>query len=619
MRLEDILDIRIREINEKLKTISETNETVSNKLTKIEEQIYACETLLGMLNDTDNIKDDIRAFVDDSCSLLDEYSYNEFKEELAVIVIAIKNNLELDSNQEERLIYFINNLKNILKKSEEKRIECNNLQIENNKEYSELKNEEENIELLIFKITEQEEGLDEDNFNLVYALSSNEEFLSYSQRKDLLIQFKKYNDSYTLNEEKKSRLLSLEEINSFFKDKKISTELNSKFEDEIKKIDLENASEIIDYLSNQYLDKKPLIKYFNSSSLLTILLYSNKENVEETYNKMLENNKVYMIFFDTPSIWCSNTKKRTYSSYKRKNKTNGKNKPSPITLEFSSYGVTYEEMLKNEELLKRINPEISLKNSEYYNLFKTSHELLKKKYNICDLYGLNSKKTVAMLRAGNLLEKCDLCVELGILNGDEKQYGLSSNLIAYSPSRVVNYPVGFYEYLSYLKQNSIPSEFYSNISRRSTFDMQYIKDGMRKVGFDPEGTDKEVEKVEKFVSEQFEDNKKVIPNYELYESIVSADDRINYEKEVLNNKLIQELENNFKRNDYQYVFGNQIISRYKVLRLASILLNKYGELNEEQIKYCITRGSYINEQNMNLINENISELYKGGQGYGILR
>ena len=50
--------------------------------------------------------------------------------------------------------------------------------------------------------------------------------------------------------------------------------------------------------------------------------------------------------------------------------------------------------------------------------------------------------------------------------------------------------------------------------------------------------------------------------------------------------------------------------------MSSILYNKYHELTKEMLLYSITKGSYINEEVLDDIENNISYSYEGGKTHG---
>ena len=66
-----------------------------------------------------------------------------------------------------------------------------------------------------------------------------------------------------------------------------------------------------------------------------------------------------------------------------------------------------------------------------------------------------------------------------------------------------------------------------------------------------------------------------------------------------------------------YKFGEQIISRQKVLRISSVLNKCLNEFNEEMLFFAITKGSYINEEVLSKIKNDISYSFEGGVTHGL--
>jgi hypothetical protein len=95
---------------------------------------------------------------------------------------------------------------------------------------------------------------------------------------------------------------------------------------------------------------------------------------------------------------------------------------------------------------------------------------------------------------------------------------------------------------------------------------------------------------------------------------------------ILNDPLIQDLDKNnmvediithgdqvvARKNQYVYMFGNRIISRYKVLHNASILKSIYGSLNKEILMTSIVRNSFLDEESFNTI-------YRDVMGRGMVK
>ena len=123
--------------------------------------------------------------------------------------------------------------------------------------------------------------------------------------------------------------------------------------------------------------------------------------------------------------------------------------------------------------------------------------------------------------------------------------------------------------------------------------------------------------LEEFEHNNFVDVKEEIPNYYKYESLVSAINTDSYDKNVISLPLIDKLETENKKNEFVYKFGEQIISRQKVLRISSVLNKCLNEFNEEMLFFAITKGSYINEEVLSKIKNDISYSFEGGVTHGL--
>ena len=131
------------------------------------------------------------------------------------------------------------------------------------------------------------------------------------------------------------------------------------------------------------------------------------------------------------------------------------------------------------------------------------------------------------------------------------------------------------------------------------------------------GTSCDDKTLNEFIENNFINQNEHIPNYLRYDAIVLGSDKIDYDKEILSLPDIDKLEKENKKSEFIYKFNEQIISRQKVLRVSSILYNKYHELTKEMLLYSITKGSYINEEVLDDIENNISYSYEGGKTHGL--
>ena len=72
-----------------------------------------------------------------------------------------------------------------------------------------------------------------------------------------------------------------------------------------------------------------------------------------------------------------------------------------------------------------------------------------------------------------------------------------------------------------------------------------------------------------------------------------------YEEITINDEVVE------RKNEFVYLFGDRIISRYKVLHNASILKGLYGKLNREMLMTSIVRNSFLDMDSFQLIQEQV--------------
>lgn len=625
MKLDDILEIKTKEYYDKSESIIKNKRASQIKYDELKPKKHACETLLNILlgeNDSS-----YRFNIDSVCSLLLEYGYGDIKNNLNNIVVtlnAIKSGLpvELTHEQSTELNTYISNLKTLIEQMNIKMNEYKEIINSGTEEYDVLADKYLSIECLIEKIKDPDnlEILDENDFQIVYDIVSNSGDLSFNTRSQMLIQFKEYNEKRANKETKEGKTIPFEDIVKFFKDNGLSEGLirnSKKHKNEIeKKINLTNALEIIEYLKSVKIKSLSLIDYFSNPTLLTLLVYGNKETIMQRYEQLSMDGKLYQVFFDTSSVWMK-TLNKGESKTNRKSTAHTPGRADVGTLKYDSQIISYDDMIENERFLKSKGFPVSLNESVNYKILKTNPNKLKNNYEIYRKYGffeVAKKSPISMLSACRLLERCDLCVELGILNGVDANER-ESNLIKYSPTRLVNSPKGFFQYLAKLKLNSRPHEYYGIIcANKDSFAFNTITSQMQLQGL---GISCDDEKIVKFEHDNFVDVKEEIPNYYKYESLVSSINTNSYDKNILSLPLIDKLETENKKNEFVYKFGEQIISRQKVLRISSTL-NKYlKEFNEEMLFFAITRGSYINEEVLSKIKSDISYSFEGGVTHGL--
>lgn len=624
MKLDNVLEIKAKEYYDKSESIIKNKKNSQLKYEELKSKLNHCKNLLNVLNGNDGSMS-----LDVVCNILIEYGHGDIKNNLNNIIVtlnAIKSGLpvSLTREQEIELKKYISSLESLIKQIEDKMSEYKSTISSGSEEYDLLTEKYLLIECLIEKIRDPENTdiLDENDFQIVYDIINSSEDLSYDTKSQMLIQFRKYNSDRASLKPKDALVTSYEEILEFFKENGLSDNFiknSAKFKNEIERnINLASTQEVIDYLKSVNIKSGAksytLFETFENPTLLTLLVYGDKDTIMKKYEEFCKNGTLCQLFFKTASVWMNTLNKNNV----RRNP--GKNKPSnlphsPGTLKYDSQRISVDDILENEKFLQSIGFKVSRHDDRYTRLLISNPLMIKKNYEIYKKYGffdVDKKLYPSMMQANRLLEKCDLCVELGILNG----VGASDkecNLIKYSPSKLGSYPNMFFIYLAKLKANARPHEYYGLIaSDKGAFATTTIKQQMAINGL---GIDDKKEN--EFIEENFEDVNKEIPNCEQYDDLYNKDESLDYDEEVLSLPLLDKLEKENKKNNFVYKFNDQFISRLKVLRISSALYKEYKDINEEMLFYALTKGSYLSKEAIESIKKEISYSYKGGMSHGL--
>lgn len=473
------------------------------------------------------------------------------------------------------------------------------------------------LEDLYLKITsENNEPLDKEDFELLYTIIENPKF-PYNQKKNLLLSIIEYNKS---DYSKESDDVTLEEVKNCYRDfgfddsfmsliDKNKTEVLKNFnETEVRKIlgflQLEDPAH----------HKINVLKRFTAPAILTITLYGSITSVKNRFDAIRKSNLYLDIFFETPSLWINNLKKDLMRKGSIKREKNGQSKQT--SLYSLSREITYEELVENEEYLISKGLKVSIGAKENMKVLKTPHERIVENYQIYENYGFFDEHDVedfspSALSFSMIADKCDMFTELGLLNDSEvdylKQFPSAINLI-----RKETYPL-----LYKLKREHSLEEYYDMIfssakGNRKYLDGSLTRNVLTKLGYNLSTPDR----VRAFEEENFIDlnNPELIPNYNLYSETINKIYPIEYEEDILEDEFIKNLENNYrvKGNKYIYRFGNQTISRLKVLRCYSALKKMNLHLESDALIYVITRGTYMDLNTFKEISDAIN--YKNIRG-----
>ena len=446
------------------------------------------------------------------------------------------------------------------------------------------------------------------------------------------------------------------------------------YENEIcSNIDLDNARDILSFYK-----EKGIINNFSRESLLMICIYANSEYVKKLYNEVMNNypneiEKYYEKNFAT--AWVneeSYVKKQPFRTSKKHNKER-KNK----TLYSMCHGVSNNEIRDNIKLLNdhsymfvekynvdNIGAHINtitryiddikkgLKVLETLNSLIVTHNwILKKNLELLNTFNIGQiyRIPVSTIGRGDLENKIHLAIELGLLNPpmdklfkeydkdittNEKfvnlnsQQGINNNTIrnyfARNTAVLASTDINSYGYLFYKLRELGYVDFYNYFfSDRHTGDKATsdINEDMSKL-YDKDDLISSV-----FVNDLYNIS---INRYDEYDNTISnyneeskSQDEENdyYDKSILEDDLIKELEAKYRINDtfsfgvstleypneFVYKIGDTLISRFKVLKNASILKNKYGYLDRDMLLSSIVRNSFLTKEAFSQIKETIEE------------
>ncbi len=252
----------------------------------------------------------------------------------------------------------------------------------------------------------------------------------------------------------------------------------------------------------------------------------------------------------------------------------------------------------------------------------TPYKKLEKNIKLCRMFKLDSacKIKLSMLKY-DMEHKIHSAIELGLLKSP-----LSSEFkeFDYLPFyQEFNYPSGrrlmhdleirnyFSNYIA--KLMSLDEKVYAYYSK-IIFDegfSAFYKDFFENEKYMGQKVDKDKE-LYNTPTLAFVKGEDAIENYKEYSDVIDENkditfDDMYYDKDILSNLFIQDLETNnalydeitvdgistVLPNEFLYKFNKKLISRYKVLRYASILRHRYSNLDKNMIFACILKDSYI--------------------------
>lgn len=425
-------------------------------------------------------------------------------------------------------------------------------------------------------------------------------------------------------------------------------------------IDLDNAREILQFFKdNGILDK------FKRTTLLKITLYGKADYIKETiYPKVMTNTPdVIETFYedDLASIWIKEKGTSTHkASPFRRSRGRGEDKDTD-SLYPSCHTVDYDEFWENIEILRANR---SLFDDKFdiddvganLNIKTLPVWVLKKNIKLCKLFGLGTITSLptTCIDKGNIEDKIHLAIELGLLNppltpafremdkdivrNEEFQRNTAKKKI-YNQS-IRNY---FQRYLSMLSNRTVNeyacmfyklqtegylsfyNDFFSDV-RAGKGNPEIITPQAKEVITDKKQMDDFI--ADNFMTDWYSE---FIEDYDEYDDVITEytdeEKKTEYKEQsyinntILEEPLIKELEENNtvmdtitqndemieRKNEFVYMFGNRMISRYKVLHNASILRDMYGNLTKDMLMASIVRNSFLDNDTFQQIYSNVME------------
>ncbi len=425
-------------------------------------------------------------------------------------------------------------------------------------------------------------------------------------------------------------------------------------------IDLENTREIL-----QFFKDTDLIDKFKRTALLKISLYGKADYIRDVvYPKIKSDHPDEMDTYfedELATVWIKEKGTGTYRARPfRVSRGRGENKDSE-NLYATCHSVDYDEFRENVKILKEnrdlFDESVAFDDDGANLRLKTLPVwVLKKNIELARLFGMGVVTSVPItcIERGDIEDKIHLAIELGLFNSpmspkfldldkqivrnDEFQSNVKKKKI-YNQS-IRNY---FQRYLSMLSNKSINEYAYLTYKLQVEGYQQFYNDFFSSVhagkGNPSFITEQEKTRIldkpqmddfitNHFMTEWYSD---FISGYDEYDSIIAeymdSDKKESFQEEeyfdptILEDEFIKELEEKNtvedtitqneevveRKNEFVYLFGDRIISRYKVLHNASILKGLYGTLNREMLMTSIVRNSFLDVDSFQFIQNQVME------------
>lgn len=587
-------------------------ENNKEKIESLKEEINKLTNLIEILNkDIKNIKDLQYQDISNYISIKEEDLNNiklvlkaKYEANLAVDLTSMQ--LETIKKLIEELVEKKDSLAETLRTEEEKANK-------NKEEVSSIEEAILNLEYLYEKVNDKEDYslLNLEDFKTLSIILEDKD-TSSKIKLDLLSSVIEYNETIKKQNKKILVTTDIEEVKECFRSFGFNEDMlkyiDRNKEEISRNIDLSNAREILTFLGS-----KKILDKFSKGALLAIVLYSNENTVSKRYEDLKERKALFPALFEMPSIWVNNLPKKARARHKSPSINRGGSGNNHRLRGYANM-ISYEEMLSNEEYLTSLGLNVSISNKTNIKVLQTSREKIEENVRTYKTYGFFNRDMSSFppsaFSFSKVADKCDRLVELGLLHNFNINYAVGNPSVI-NCMREENFAL-----LYKLKRENSIEDYYNIIFSQYQRYRQLLNRCLttkcsKKFGYNL-GTIEEIEtfKQENFINQM---NDTYIPNASEYEEVITRENPLNYQDDILTDEKIKTLEEQYRvdNNPYQYKIGNEIISRLKVLRCYSALKEK-GITDDNAILYSVTRGMYLDEKTFNLIKTSV----KGRGEYG---
>lgn len=572
----------------------------SGKEKSLKNDLENVEGISGKLNENkENIIDiDTSKLID----LLTTYYPSLPKEELTKKIddilfilngkVKLQYPIFLDSNQEEFLdsiVSYVIEIQNVINAELSKLLEK---QYDDNNEIKIIM-----LEDLIDKIQDpnNKELIYDDELKFVMELIDK---LSYVDKFSALSFIYNYNTEILKNESKKTPKLNIEELidslkNDYDLDDTYIREVN-KYRQEIANYgSLENARNILSFFRD-----KNIIKVFTPVNLITIITFATISSVKSTYEFLSNNNLLQSYFLDSACIWKNNLGESSLNRriVRRSAKEKTKDTPEKAYLKANANSGSLNERVESLRYLEEKGFHVNNERG-FIKALQTSARRLDYNYRVLLMYGIidndNLSKTGAfILSCSSVTDKIDKLIEANLYSYVKSYPSAIQNVLDADLIGLYSYHLTHPgdEYMLGIKSSrGLKVEFKCDnpLRKISTEDMEQLK-----------------QKLDLFDLKL--ENKKEM------EDVSLSDYDISYTEDILNDPYISLLEK-YKTSEYEYVIGDEIISRKKVLTKYFKLkqVNKFS-LNDALL-YSIFYGKIITSDRAKDIIDTLGLQYSFGR------